>query len=79
MARFRAESGHLIRHDQEDSYQRRVQVLTGDETLADVYLGTSPGYRRVHARRADADDVYSIEFSNFEAGTDVSSWLKKSP
>ncbi|MCZ6888809.1 MAG: DUF4340 domain-containing protein [Gammaproteobacteria bacterium] len=62
----------------EDKFQRRITVNAGDVEIADVFLGTSPGYRKVHARHRGADDVYSIEFSNFEAGIDLSWWLKKS-
>ena len=62
----------------EDNHQRRVVLAGGDETLADVYLGTSPGYRKVHARRADDDAIYAIAFANYEAGVEPSDWLDKS-
>jgi len=62
----------------EDNHQRHVTLKTGDETLADFYLGTSPGYRKAHARHADDDDIYAITFSNYEAGVKESDWLDKS-
>ncbi|MDE0349571.1 MAG: DUF4340 domain-containing protein [Gammaproteobacteria bacterium] len=62
----------------EDEYQRHIVVGAGDDTLADVYLGTSPSYQRVHARHASGGPVYAIDFSNYEAGAKVSDWLKKS-
>ena len=62
----------------EDSHQRHVTLRTGEETLADFYLGTSPGYRKAHARHADDDDIYAITFSNYEAGVKESDWLDKS-
>lgn len=62
----------------EDSHQRHVTLRTGDETLADFYLGTSPGYRKAHARHADDDDIFAITFSNYEAGVQESDWLDKS-
>ncbi len=62
----------------EDAHQRHVVVAAGEETLADVYLGTSPSYQRVHARHASGGPVYAIDFSNYEAGAKVSDWLKKS-
>lgn len=62
----------------EDSHQRHVTLKTGGETLADFYLGTSPGYRKAHARHADDDDIYAITFSNYEAGVKESDWLDKS-
>ena len=62
----------------EEEHQRHIVVGAGDETLADVYLGTSPSYQRVHARHASGGPVYAIDFSNYEAGAEVSDWLKKS-
>lgn len=61
----------------DDEHQRRVIVNAGDETLADIFLGTSPGYRKVHARHASGGAAYAIEFSNYEAGTEPTDWLKK--
>lgn len=62
----------------EDNHQRRVKLSAGDDTVADIYLGTSPGYRKTHARRADDDDIYAITFANYEAGMKESDWLDKS-
>lgn len=62
----------------EDNHQRHLQLRAGDETLADIYLGTSPGYRKAHARHSDDDDIYAIGFSNYEAGVNASDWLDKS-
>ena len=62
----------------EASHQRRVTLKAGDDTVADLYLGTSPGYRKAHARLVEGGDVYAITFSNYEAGVKVSDWLDKS-
>ena len=61
-----------------DNYQRNIQLATAEELLADIYLGTSPGYRRVHARNVGDDDVYSVDFANFEVPALVDNWLDKS-
>ena len=61
----------------EDSHQRRLIIEDEDGPVADLLLGTSPGYRRVHARVSGASEVYSIDFSNFEAPTDAGQWLDK--
>ena len=62
----------------EESHQRRIVLRDDDTTLADVFLGTSPGYQRVHARVMDASDIYAIKFSNYEAGVRTSDWLDRS-
>ena len=62
----------------DETHQRRVVLKSGDDELADFYLGTSPGYRKAHARHADDSDIYAITFSNYEAGVKASDWLDKS-
>ena len=62
----------------EESHQRHVVVKTGEDVLADIYLGTSPGYRKTHARRAGEDEIYAIRFSNYEAGVKAADWIDRS-
>jgi hypothetical protein len=59
-------------------HQRRLQLSADDEMLADVFLGTSPGFRRVHAREAATDSIFSIDFAVHEAPTARGDWLNKS-
>ena len=61
----------------EHSFQRRLVIESEEGETATLFLGSSPGYRRVHARSAGADEVYSIDFSNYEAPADASQWLDK--
>ncbi len=61
----------------ENAFQKHVVVSSDDDVLADIYLGTSPSFRKVHARHARGGDVFSVEFSNYEAGTSSGSWLNK--
>lgn len=62
----------------EDSFQKRLTLRAGDDVVADAYFGTSPGYRKVHVSHASGGPVFAIEFSNYELGSDNSSWLNKS-
>lgn len=61
----------------EDNYQRHVRLYAAGETVADFYLGTSPGYQQVHMRRADSDEVFSVALSNYEIGVDADGWVDK--
>ena len=61
----------------EENHQRRIVLESDGTSVADVFLGTSPGYQRAHARVADDSDVYAITFSNFEAGVRSSDWLDR--
>ena len=56
-------------------YQRSLGFLAQGVQLATVYLGTSPGFRKVHARRKGQDAIYSITFNVFDASGASGAWL----
>ncbi len=68
-----------------DHFQRRITLadhVAGTDSpenpitkTATVYLGTSPGMRRVHARRGDSDVIQSIALSTFDVPATVDGWL----
>lgn len=60
-----------------DGYRRRIELLSGKDTLATVYLGTSPGFRKVHARAAGRDPIYSIRFNAYDAPATADGWLDR--
>ncbi|CAA0116417.1 Uncharacterised protein [Halioglobus japonicus] len=41
-------------------YQKRLSLFSGGEKLGTIYLGTSPGFRKIHARNDKQDAIYSI-------------------
>ncbi len=57
-------------------YQRSLSFLAEGKQLATVYLGTSPGFRKVHARRKGQDAIYSIPFNVFDAPGVSGAWLE---
>jgi len=61
----------------EDNHQRHVVLTAGDETVAEVYLGTSPGYQQVHARRAADGEVFAVGLANFQVPAAPDQWLDK--
>ena len=48
-------------------YQRRLTLIGEGEMWATNYLGTSPGFRRVHARNDTGDALYSVKVNHFDA------------
>ena len=60
-----------------DKFQREIKLTDKDQVVADLYLGTSPGFKKVHARRAESDDVYAISFANYDATARSDDWLDK--
>lgn len=59
----------------EQSFERKLSLLEGTRVVAELYLGTSPSFRQVHARPAGNDAVYAIPFELWELGTTVGDWL----
>jgi len=61
----------------EDKFQRHVVLVADGKAVGELYLGTSPGYQQVHARRGDDDAVYSVALSNYQVPTKGDDWLDK--
>lgn len=61
-----------------NGFERRIELLEGEENLATVYLGTAPGFRRVHARAASGEAIYSLAFNAHDAPAEASGWLDQS-
>ena len=62
----------------DDSFERRVLLAHGDDTLATLYLGSSPGMHHVHARSSKDDAVYAVDFAVYEAPDKAADWEDKS-
>jgi hypothetical protein len=61
----------------DDLFQRHVVVKAGDSVVGDLYVGTSPGFRQIHARKAGTEGVVTVELSTFELDTSADQWLDK--
>jgi hypothetical protein len=71
-------SGALTRFKVSDeSFERRVTLAHGDDTLATLYLGSSPGMHHVHARTGKDDAVYAVDFAVYEAPDKAADWEDK--
>jgi len=58
-------------------YQRRLTLMANGEELGVLYLGTSPGFRKVHARRGGQDAIFSINLSLFDIPGESELWLDR--
>lgn len=58
-----------------ENFQRHVQYFGNEQKLAELYLGTSPGFRKVHLRVSQETPVYSVEFNSFDAPASAAEWL----
>jgi len=60
-------------------FVRRLTLTHGSETLARLYLGSSPGFRKIYARADGHTDIHSILFNAFDANARVDDWIDKHP
>jgi len=60
----------------EEHFNRRVKLAAAGDTF-ELYLGTSPGYKRIHVRRGGGDGIYLVrDLAAWELAATVSSWWK---
>lgn len=61
----------------EETFERRITLGAGDETLATLYLGSSPAMRRIHARIGKDDAIYAVELAAHEVPVRTADWQDK--
>ena len=62
----------------DDKFQRHIELYQGDKKVAELYLGSSPGFRQVNVRRPGDDNVYSATLSAYEFPVEDQGWLDRS-
>ena len=61
----------------DDDFQRRIQLKSNSQVVADLYLGTSPGFRKSHARQVGEDAVYAVKLSALDVPASQDDWLDR--
>lgn len=61
----------------DEEFQRRVSFYAGEQNRGELFVGTSPGFRKVHVRPAGDEKVYAVEFNSFELPVNADEWLDK--
>lgn len=61
----------------EEQFERRLTLLSDDEPIAQLYIGTSPGFRKVHVRPENEDKVFAVEFDSWDASAKADDWIDK--
>lgn len=63
----------------DDDFERRLVFQSNGKDLVTLLLGSSPGFRKVHARLAGEPQVYDIPFSTYQASLKAADWVDKKP
>lgn len=75
VATTRSAAGHFKVAD--GDFERKLTLMSGGKDLATLYVGTSPGFRKVHVRPQGEDDVYAVAFNTWEANAKPDDWIDK--
>ena len=59
----------------EEAFERRIVLSSDGEPTAELFVGTSPGFRKVHAREADSDEIHAVDLSAYEASAVNDDWI----
>lgn len=62
----------------EAQFQRKLVLEQVDGELTTVFMGTSPGYRNVHARLQSDNEVYAVPLATHDFPVKSQDWLDKS-
>ena len=60
-----------------DNFQRRVQLFQNQSQTDEIYVGTSPGFRKVHIRKAAENEIYAVVLNTFDLPAKATDWLDK--
>ncbi len=61
----------------EENYQKRITISHGDKVFSTLLLGTSPGFRQLHLRKADDDRIYNVTLNSYDLSAKHDDWLEK--
>lgn len=61
----------------DQGFERKLTLLTKDQPQAVLFVGTSPGFRKVHARPQGGDAVYAVAFNTWDANAKADDWIDK--
>ncbi len=61
----------------DEQFERKLELLAGSSTVATLYLGSSPGLRKVHARAAGEDDVHAVELQTWDLTSKADDWIDR--
>lgn len=58
-------------------FERRVTLFAGDDKLATLYLGSSPGMGQIHARADGSDRIQVVELAAFDIPAQIDDWIDR--
>ncbi len=57
-------------------YRRKITLSSLNQAVGTIFLGTSPGFRKVHARNENLDSIYSLDLNLYDMPLQPGKWLE---
>ena len=58
-----------------EQFERKLILLSDDESQTTLYVGSSPGFRKVYVRPGDKDEIFTVEFNIWEVNAKTEEWI----
>jgi hypothetical protein len=62
----------------EKKFARKIELFAGNKAVAELYLGTSPGFRKSHVRSAKDSNIYAATINSMDVPSINDQWLDRS-
>ena len=61
----------------EEQFERKLVLVYDDDEQATLFVGSSPGFRKVYVRAGDGDEIFAVDFNTWEADAKADNWIDK--
>ena len=61
----------------EQQFERKLTLFADDDAQATLYVGSSPGFRKVYVRPGGENDIFAVDFNAWEADAKTDYWIDK--
>ena len=58
-----------------DNHERKLSFFNQEKVLETIYIGTSPGFRKVHVRKENDQNIYAVNLNAHDAPTKAVDWF----
>ena len=58
-----------------EQFERKLILVSDDESQTTLYVGSSPGIRKVYVRPGDTDEIFAVDFNIWEANARTEDWI----
>jgi hypothetical protein len=60
-----------------DAYERKITLSKNGKSNDLLFIGTSPSFRKVHARAGGENNVFAVDFADYDASAKPEDWIDK--